>query len=125
MAHIRVLVIICTTFTLASGSINYGVTSKYQCIGSLLMVYENDQKQSGVITLNGRHNITPYRYPNIKRGFPVIRNRDIYYIKVFGDCCWELYSEKRFKGERQIIYPSEDAYYPDFQPFSIIKLECL
>ena len=125
MAYIGVLVIFSITLSLTSGSINYGATANYHCIGSLVVAYKNGQKQFNVITLNGRHNITPYRYPNIRRGFPAIRNRDIYYLKAFGDCCWELYSEKRFNGELQILYPSDDAHYPDFQPTSIMKSECL
>ena len=124
MNQLTALMIVLITVSVISANIIIGVSPMYQCNGSLIISHEDDKNELGKLVLNGRPNTSLHRFPNIKRKYAVIRNRDIFCLTISGDCCWELYSKNRFKGERQIIYPSDDLFYPDFQPLSIKKLDC-
>ena len=107
---------------LISSKVTYGVTPKLNCNGSIIIGYEDYDGNVATFSFRGSQR----KYPNIKLRFPVLRDGIISYIEVLGDCCWQVYSKRKFNGETQIIYPIEDVFYISFQPVSIKKLkECL
>ena len=105
----------------ASATFSSLSSSESHCIGALNIAHENDLEQVGYLSLEGYRS----HYPNIQRGFPLIRRTTISYVEIIGNCCWELYIDKKFKGEKQVITPGGNIIYPDFQPLSIKRLECL
>ena len=109
------------TLPLMSGNITNGATPKSNCNGSISIAYEDYEGNFETITLEGSRR----KFPNIRNGFSVIKGSIISHIEIFGNCCWQIYSKRKFKGETRIIYPTEDFYYVDFQPVSIKrKIEC-
>jgi hypothetical protein len=86
----------------------------------LVISYEDEDANIDILTLEGQGN----DYPNIRRGFPVMRSNSVSHIETFGNCCWKIYPERRFEGDGQIIFPGSGTIYVDFQPISIKKLEC-
>ena len=121
MSNLNILFFFCFVLSNVSPKFTYGKASRSQCFGSLLITYEDDQNIFQDITLRD------YRiaYPNIKVGFPSVRYSFIASLETFGDCCWKIYSKRKFKGEMQVIYPTEDLFYADFQPISIKKVNCI
>ena len=112
-----------TTFLqLISGNITNGATPKSHCNGILSIAYEDYEGEMVTITLESKKS----KYPNLRKGFPDIKDKFVSYIEVLGDCCWKIYSNRRFKGETKIVYPTEDILYIDFQPVSVIRSnECV
>ena len=96
------------------------IGSESHCTGSLTIAHEDESQNVGYLNLEGRRT----HYPNIRRGFPIIRSRTISHVELSGNCCWELYSHHKFRGHKQTVFPGEDLTYPDFQPISLRKLEC-
>ena len=96
------------------------VDSEAQCRGSMTIAHEDESQNVNYISLEGHRK----RYPDIRRGFPIIRTRTISHIELSGNCCWELYSHHRIRGHKQTLFPGEDLVYPDFQPISLKRLEC-
>ena len=87
----------------------------------MTIAHEDEQRNIQYLSLNGHRT----HFSNIKRGFHILRRNTISYVKVFGNCCWELYPHRKFRGEKQIASPGGDIMYPDFQPISIKKLDCV
>ena len=88
----------------------------------MTIAHVDERQNINYIYLNGQKT----HYPNIRRGFEILRRRDISHVELSGDCCWELYSEHHFGGHKQTILPEEDGrIYLDFQPVSLKKLECV
>lgn len=108
------------TYPSALGMVAYGTGSESRCSGSLVIGHEDNYGNIDFLRLEGIRN----GYQNIKRGFPHIRQNTISTIEVYGDCCWEIYSRRRFEGEYSIVYPGEEVISTDFQPGSIRKIEC-
>ena len=104
----------------ASAMISKAAISRNYCIGSLTIAHEHEMGNLEYVILKNKRS----HYPNIQRGFPVLRRRAISYIQTTGDCCWEFYIKRHFQGERQLLFPGEDTFYPDFKPASIKKLKC-
>ena len=104
----------------AFGMVAYGIDSESRCSGSLVIGHEDNYGNMDFLRLEGIRN----GYQNIKRGFPHIRQNTISTIEVYGDCCWKIYSGRRFEGEYRILYPGEEVISTDFQPGSIRKIEC-
>ena len=107
-------------FPAASAMVLNSISSGSSCIGSLKIAHEDELRNVGYIRLEGNRS----SYPNIKRGYPIIRRNTISNVEIFGNCCWELYLDRKFKGEKQHISPGGSEIYPDFQPLSIKRLEC-
>ena len=104
----------------ASASMTSAITGDSNCMGSLNIAHEDELRNLNYITLDGFRT----GYPNLRRGFPVIRRNVISHLEVFGSCCWELYPERMFKGEKQFVFPGGSRIFPDFQPVSIKKKKC-
>ena len=94
--------------------------SESQCIGSLTIGREDEDRTVKYINLHGVRT----HYPNLRRGFPIIRRHIISHVEVVGNCCWELYPDRMFKGSRQSISPGGGWIHPNFQLVSIRKMEC-
>ena len=107
-------------YSSALGMVSYGIDSESRCIGSLVIGHEDDYGNINFLRLEGIRN----GYQNIKRGYPHIRQNTISTLEVYGDCCWKIYSERRFEGDYRILYPGEEVISTDFQPGSIRKIEC-
>ena len=103
-----------------SASITSSRMSESQCIGSLTIGHEDEDRTVKYINLHGVRT----HYPNLRRGFPIIRRHIISHVEVVGNCCWELYPERMFKGSRQSIFPGGGWIHPNFQVVSIKKMEC-
>ena len=98
----------------------YTAVSENTCMGSLTIGHVHDRGKLESVTLQNKRS----RYPNIQRGFPIMRRRESFYMETTGNCCWEFYMKRNFKGESQILFPGEDTFFPDFKPASIKKSEC-
>ena len=120
MTILKIMVETCLFFSIATAMVTNTFKAKSTCAGSLLLAYEDHDKNIDVLSIEGDRT----SYPNIRRGFPEIRKNTVAYIEVFGDCCWAIYAEREFGGEKQLIYPGEGEVYIDFQPISIKKIEC-
>ena len=94
--------------------------SESQCIGSLTIAHEDVLRNVKYISLKG-HRKT---YPNVRKGHPALRRNIISHVEVIGNCCWELYPKRKFRGKKQSIFPTGSLTFPDFQPVSIRKGEC-
>ena len=108
-------------FPVASALVSNSIIPESHCIGSLTISHEDSFSNIGHIALDGSYR---GNYPNLKRGFPVLRRNAISHIEIFGNCCWKIYIDRKFKGENITIFPGRNAIYPEFQPVSIKKLEC-
>ena len=103
-----------------SASITSSRMSQSQCVGSLTIGHEDEDRTVKYINLHGVRT----HYPNLRRGFPIIRRHIISHVEVVGNCCWELYPERMFRGSRQSIFPGGGWIHPNFQVVSIKKMEC-
>ena len=103
-----------------SASITSSRMSESQCIGSLTIGHEDEDRTVKYIHLHGVRT----HYPNLRRGFPIFRRHIISHVEVVGNCCWELYPGRMFKGSRKSIFPGGDWIHPNFQVVSIKKMEC-
>ena len=108
------------SFPGASAMISKSSISGNYCIGTLTIVHTQERGNIEYVTLKNKRS----HYPNIQRGFPIMRRRAVSYMETTGDCCWEFYTKRRFKGARQLLFPGEDTFRPDFKPASIKKLKC-
>ena len=102
------------------GLISRSSSSEINCNGQLLIAHEDMIGNIHYITLDGPKS----QYPNIRKGYPAIRSNAVSHFDIFGDCCWEIYPIRRFRGDKHVIYPSGDVLYTDFQPMSIRKVDC-
>ena len=108
------------TSTKTLGLISRSSSSETNCNGQLLIAYEDMIGNINYVTLEGPRS----QYPNIRKGYPVIRANIVSHFDIFGDCCWEIFPTRRFRGDKHVIYPSGDVLYTDFQPISIRKVDC-
>ena len=91
-----------------------------RCVSSLTIAHRDDEWNVQILRLRGYRDA----YRNIKRGFPIMKTNIVFYIEVLGNCCWEIYAKRKFRGDKQTIFPGESQVLPDFQPVSIKRLEC-
>ena len=97
------------------------IDSESLCKGSLNITHVDENQNIDYINLEGRK----YRYPNIRRGYHILRETEILHVQLSGDCCWELYSRHHFAGHKRTILPGEEGMITlDFQPISLKKMEC-
>ena len=122
LLRVNIVLIMITLWPQISGIITNVATPKSNCNGSISIAYEVYEGDVATIMLEERKS----KYPNIRKGFPVLKDGFILYIELFGDCCWKIYSKRNFRGETKIMYPNEDIFYVDFQPVSIKRMiECV
>ena len=122
MLDFKILLTMTTFFQLISGNITNGATPKSHCSGIISIAYEDYEGEMAIITLESKRS----KYPNLRKGFPEIKDKFVSYIEILGDCCWKIYSTRKFKGEMKIVYPTEDILYFDYQPVSVIRSnECV
>ena len=95
--------------------------SEAHCIGSLIIGHEDELGFVMSLTLEGSRSY----YKNLKRRFPVLRKNTVSHIETTGNCCWTLYGRRKLEGDRQLISPGPHQIFPDVQPLSIKKSECL
>ena len=102
----------------------FGLTTQMpnsECVGALFITHSN------IDSLSNYKRARLYdkkEYPNLRRGFNIFKQNIIIHLESEGNCCWELYSRKRFRGtDKQDIIPGI-SFYPDFQPRSIRKKNC-
>ena len=97
------------------------INSKSLCRGSLNITHVDENQNINYINLEGRKT----RYPNIRRGYEILRETEILHVQLSGDCCWELYSRHHFTGHKRTILPGEEGRITlDFQPISLKRMEC-
>ena len=68
----------------------------------------------------GYHHNGAYR--NIKRGFAILKKNIVIQMVANGDCCWDIYDQRKFRGENQYLPHGE--HIPDIQPKSIKRVNC-
>ena len=95
--------------------------AKSHCIGSLTIEHEDDEGSFGRIPLRGNRD----QYPNLKRGFQILKRNSVSILTVLGNCCWEIYENPKFRGQKEIITPEGGDFSPSFQPISIQRTECI
>ena len=83
-------------------------------------MHRDDQMNMGKLNLRGYRD----NYGNIKRGFPVMKRNTVNHVEVLGNCCWELYERRQFRGNKEIISPGGNTVFPSFQPVSLKRIEC-
>ena len=105
----------------SQGRITNSIDSESRCRGSLTIAHVDENQNIKYINLEGRKT----RYPNIRRGFEILRDTEILHVQLSGDCCWELYSRRHFTGHKRKILPGEEGMITlDFQPISLKRMEC-
>ena len=120
MDYLKRMLCIIVVLPISSAFVTYATDNDLSCIGSMDISYEDEEGNIDILTLQGQRT----SYPNLRRGFPVMRLNSISHINVGGNCCWKIYPERLFDGEPQFIFPGSGTVYVDFQPISIKKLEC-
>ena len=96
------------------------IDSKSLCKGSLTIAHVDENQNIDYINLEGHKS----RYPNIRRGYQILRETEILHVQLSGDCCWELYSRHHFTGHKRKILPGEEGMITlDFQPISLKRME--
>ena len=68
-----------------------------------------------------RIRLTGLRYANLRKG--LLRNRNLIYMESNGNCCWQVFDRKRFRGRRENI-PLGFEGLPEREPKSIRRVEC-
>ena len=58
------------------------------------------------ITLGGERQ----EYPNLKKGFPVLRTNIVLHVEAYGCVCWKAYDRPRFAGINATIFPGDRNY---------------
>ena len=95
------------------------------CVGSLKIVHANKRNLGNLRDLllsgNGGRG-KEGAYPNIKRGFPIMKKDIVIYMEMLGDCCWELYDKREFEGKKQYIQYYQT--FPEIQPASVKRISC-
>ena len=54
------------------------------------------------------------KYPNLKRIFErrnLMTNPSLVSLIPSGICCWEIYDQRQFKGEKTILYPDDVLHF--------------
>ena len=120
MSNIFKFLTIVALVPLTAALVSNSFHSESHCIGSLLIGHEDDVGNIHYLSVEG------YRtsYPNLMRGYPVLRRNTISTIEIVGNCCWKIYPDRNLRGEEHVIFPGENILYTDFQPLSVRKLEC-
>ena len=92
-----------------------------KCTGSLILKHSNSE------SLGDYRNIRlseKDEYINIRKKFPVLKENVIHGLQADGDCCWELFARKKYRGKKvQTIWPGE-LYLPEFQVISAKRKIC-
>ena len=95
------------------------------CGGSLNIIHANEYDlgnfQHLLLAGDGGRNKRG-SYPNLKRGFPVIKRNMVIRMETLGDCCWEIYAKRKFEGEQQYIHHGK--HFPEIKPASVKKVPC-
>ena len=117
-----ILLTVTSFLQLISGNVTNGATPKSNCDGIINIAYEDYEGEMATIILESKRS----KYINLRKGFPEIKDKFVTYIEILGDCCWKIYSKRKFKGESKIVHPTEDSLYIDFQPVSVRRSnECV
>ena len=88
-----------------------------QCLGSLTLIHLQKSDLSDM----KRIRLTGLRYANLRKG--LLRNRNLIYMESNGNCCWQVFDRKRFRGRRENI-PLGFEGLPEHEPKSIRRVEC-
>ena len=121
MLNFKILLTVTLFLQLISGNVTNGATPKSHCNGIISIAYEDYEGEMATIILESKRS----KYINLRKGFPEIKDKFVTYIEILGDCCWKIYSKRKFKGETKIVYPTEDSLYIDFQPVSVRRRKCV
>ena len=122
MLYFKILLTVTLFLQLISGNVTNGATQKSHCNGIISIAYEDYEGEMATIILESKRS----KYKNLRKGFPEIKDKFVTYIEILGDCCWKIYSKRKFKGEMKVVYPTEDILYIDFQPVSVRRTtECV
>ena len=92
-----------------------------KCTGSLILKHSNSESLGDYrkICLSEKD-----EYLNIRKKFPVLKENVIHGLNADGDCCWELFARRKFRGKKvQKIWPGE-LYLPEFQVISAKRKIC-
>ena len=84
----------------------------------------NDKTDTGTIFLPHEKNPKQTKFPNIKKRYPILKDRPIISIEATGVCfCWEVYGSLHYGGEKEVIYPG-DPHITEMNPASLKKVSC-
>ena len=95
--------------------------AKKDCGSFLKIVHatESDLVDIHTIKLGGNRR----EYPNIRKGFPLLKKNLVLHVEADGCECWEVYTQPRFIGEKDDIVPG-DRHYLKVRAGSIRKVKC-
>ena len=88
-----------------------------QCEGSLTLIHLHNSDLSDM----KRIRLSGFKYSNLRKG--LLRNRNLIYMESNGNCCWQVFNRKRFRGRRENI-PLGFEGLPEHEPKSIKRVEC-
>jgi hypothetical protein len=93
----------------------------HDCGGSLTITHakEYDVADYESIRLGGDR----LEFPNLKRGFPVLKETVVLHVEANGCNCWEVYDNPHFVGDKEDVVPG-DRHYLNVRTGSVRKVEC-
>ena len=62
-------------------------------------------------------------YPNLKKGYSVLKQNVILHVESYGCACWEMFDLPRFRGDSEMIVPG-DRQYISVRPGSLQRMIC-
>ena len=91
------------------------------CGGSLRISHakQYDLAEGNDIRLGGKRK----DYPNLRKGFRVLRENVVLHVEAYGCDCWEIYNNPHFRGKKEDIVPGY-RHYLNVRTGSIRKIVC-
>lgn len=104
---------------IATGTVN--VHDVTQCDASLSIrhAHESSIVEYEDLNLGGKRQ----EYPNLKKGYSLLRENVVLHVESFGCACWEMFDLPRFRGESELIEPG-DRHYLSVRTGSLQRILC-
>ena len=99
---------------------------KLDAAGLIIILHANtnDITDTGLIVLPNEKKNKQRDFPNLKKGYPILKERRIINIQATGLCfCWKFYDSPQFRGKSQLIYPG-DRYIPETDSGALRRVLC-
>ena len=92
----------------------------HDCGGSLTITHaKDDLAENENIRLGGDR----LEFPNLKKGFPILKETVVLHVEAYGCNCWEVYDHPQFVGDKEDVEPG-DRHYLHVKTGSVRKVKC-
>jgi len=103
----------------ATGTVNLKDISECDASLSIRHAHESNILEYEDLSLGGKRSA----YPNLKKGYSVLKQNVILHVESYGCACWEMFDLPRFRGDSEMIVPG-DRQYISVRPGSLQRMIC-